>query len=211
MEPTSDLNQDEAAANERAAIVIQRGLPPEQALQAAREYYEAFRTKCAWFGPAERIIRVLCASFVLDNAVVALQHGSIVGMAGFKLHGKPLLQLRFTTCIRELGLIRGALAYVLYRIFDRQPARDELLMDGLYVGAQCRGQGVGTKLLDAICDVAREQGLMKVRLQVVDTNADAQRLYERLGFRVDEQHDYPWARRLLGFGKVITLMKRLQV
>lgn len=45
-----------------------------------------------------------------------------------------------------------------------------------------RGRGVGTRLLDALVDGAREAGLAKLSLSVESDNR-ARRLYERRGFR----------------------------
>jgi GNAT superfamily N-acetyltransferase len=60
----------------------------------------------------------------------------------------------------------------------------------LFVEHQARGAGVGGALLDAACADAARRGLHPV-LDVVETNRDAMRLYERRGWwRV---HSEPWA------------------
>lgn len=46
-----------------------------------------------------------------------------------------------------------------------------------------RGQGLGTVLLRRCLDGFREAGVSRVTLEVTSRNQDAQRLYERLGFR----------------------------
>ena len=49
--------------------------------------------------------------------------------------------------------------------------------------------GPGPPLLARLCSPVRAQGLRAVELYVVDSNPDARRLYERLGFVVlKEQH-----------------------
>jgi len=45
-----------------------------------------------------------------------------------------------------------------------------------------RGEGLGTRLLDAAHAIAREQGCRTLSIIVSDANADARRLYERTGF-----------------------------
>ena len=45
-----------------------------------------------------------------------------------------------------------------------------------------RGRGIGTRLLDAVSERARQSGCCKVTLEVRSSNANARRLYERLGF-----------------------------
>ena len=51
-----------------------------------------------------------------------------------------------------------------------------------YVRPEARGRGVGRALLRALIDPARETGLDHVSLEVLLRNAEARRLYERLGF-----------------------------
>jgi ribosomal protein S18 acetylase RimI-like enzyme len=52
----------------------------------------------------------------------------------------------------------------------------------IYVRPEARNQGVGRALLAELIEPAREAGLMHVSLEVLVRNADARRLYERLGF-----------------------------
>ena len=60
----------------------------------------------------------------------------------------------------------------------------------LFVGEASRGAGVGSALLGQACAAAAQCGLRPV-LDVVETNRDAIRLYERHGWR--RVHSEPWA------------------
>jgi RimJ/RimL family protein N-acetyltransferase len=53
---------------------------------------------------------------------------------------------------------------------------------GMLVDAAWRGRGVGSGLMDAAIDWAREQGLHKLCLEVFPTNTAAIALYRRYGF-----------------------------
>ena len=53
---------------------------------------------------------------------------------------------------------------------------------GIGVHESARGRGIGTALMRAAEDWAREQGLEVLELDVAEPNADARRLYERLGY-----------------------------
>ncbi len=61
-------------------------------------------------------------------------------------------------------------------------ARPLVNIHDLAVTAECRGQGVGRRLIEAVEAKARELGCGKVTLEVLETNVAAQRLYRRLGF-----------------------------
>jgi len=60
----------------------------------------------------------------------------------------------------------------------------------LFVAHDARGAGTGAALLEAACIDAERRGLRAV-LDVVETNRDAIRLYERHGWR--RVHSEPWS------------------
>ena len=71
--------------------------------------------------------------------------------------------------------------------FSTFAARPLLNIHDLAVHGDCRGQGVGSLLLAAIDDRARELGCCRVTLEVVEDNPGAKRLYERTGFRMTQE------------------------
>ena len=82
-------------------------------------------------------------------------------------------------------------------------------MDGIAVAPDMRGQGIGARLLDLITDYAADQQFETIRLDVVDTNPQARKLYERKGFVATKTEQFEWLRWLLGFGAVTTMVKSL--
>lgn len=69
---------------------------------------------------------------------------------------------------------------------DRKSDRAWLL-DLLYVRPAARGRGVGTELLRAAAEHARAEGAETLALEVLESNAGARRMYDRLGFRTVER------------------------
>jgi ribosomal protein S18 acetylase RimI-like enzyme len=82
-------------------------------------------------------------------------------------------------------------------------------MDGIVVHPAARGQGVGTLLLHALFDIAQQQQMRTVRLDVVDTNPAARRLYERLGFVAVKSRRYPLLRTIFGFSASTTMIAQV--
>ena len=92
---------------------------------------------------------------------------------------------------------------------NHSPIADEACIDGLAVLPAYRGQGVGTRLITALEAWATGQGLSMVRLEVVDTNPRAEKLYRRIGFEaVCEQTVWPVG-TLFGFRSSTVMIKSL--
>lgn len=83
------------------------------------------------------------------------------------------------------------------------------MMDGITVHREMRGLGIGTRLLDEIKRYARENGYSSVRLDVIDTNPGARRLYEREGFVATKTEHFGYLRRILGFGAATTMVYKI--
>ncbi len=66
--------------------------------------------------------------------------------------------------------------------FSTFHAKPLLNLHDFAVLPECRGQGVGGVLLQAVEDAAVERGCCKVTLEVLDTNPRAMDLYLRCGF-----------------------------
>lgn len=58
-------------------------------------------------------------------------------------------------------------------------------IQGLLVGEAARGRGIARALLDAACDWAREQGVLRLTLRVLAHNGPARGLYAAAGFEVE--------------------------
>jgi len=69
---------------------------------------------------------------------------------------------------------------------DRKSAKTWFL-DLLYVRPEARGSGLGTQLLRAVAERVQSEGGELLALEVLESNGDARRLYDRLGFRTVER------------------------
>jgi|ERR1700730_2295459 ribosomal protein S18 acetylase RimI-like enzyme len=65
-----------------------------------------------------------------------------------------------------------------------EPETSEFYLDTLSVSPRCQRKGYGSKLIEAGCNRGRRLGHNRIAL-LVEIDAAAKRLYERLGFRAD--------------------------
>lgn len=124
-------------------------------------------------------------------AMVALLNSYAQGPAG---QGRPLsseVQQRLA-----VDLVRHPTAVVLLACAGEQPvgiavgflgystfaARPLFNLHDLAVLPDHRGRGIGSRLLAAVEEFAREQGCCKITLEVLDRNATARRVYAAAGF-----------------------------
>ena len=84
-------------------------------------------------------------------------------------------------------------------------------MDGIFVSETARGQGVGTKLLNATKEKAISLGCSTVRLDVIDTNPRARSLYERQGFVAGNTNNIGFFSHIFGFQKSTTMVFQLKI
>ncbi|GGE70640.1 GNAT family N-acetyltransferase [Priestia taiwanensis] len=69
---------------------------------------------------------------------------------------------------------------------DKEAEEDAYYIDTLSVNAEFRGQGIGTDLMKAAEDYAKEQGYDKISLNVEYDNERAHNLYTKVGFKEEK-------------------------
>ena len=91
---------------------------------------------------------------------------------------------------KENETIVGALALPMYQEGDyhavawsRQAADDEVaVIHVLAVSPDRQGSGIGSGIVREAISLARQKGMKSIRLDIVDSNTPARRVYEGLGF-----------------------------
>lgn len=85
--------------------------------------------------------------------------------------------------IYMLGIVDGEIVAATSFTGGRRPRLRHAGEFGLSVREECRGLGIGTRMLDALIDWARGTGIVtKINLKVRTDNHRAIALYERAGF-----------------------------
>lgn len=192
-------------------ISVQQGFPDELRSSAAELYDAAFGAKLsiALPNPASRMA-ILKEGFNPEFSFVAISGGEMVGIAGFKTaQGSLTGGISFRVLKEEIGYWGVIRAVPVLALFERQQVAGQLLMDGIGVSPKMRGSGIGTKLLHSLIGYAKREGYRSVRLDVIDTNPAARRLYERVGFVPVKSEQFTYLKWLLGFGAATQMEYRV--
>lgn len=191
----------------KITVDLIHGIPESMRATAARLYEDAFGSKFAVAIPAgENRTALLEDSLNLAYAFGAVADNELVGLAGYKTADGSLTdRMDYQLLTKHAGLWRGTWAALVFGFYERSLQPDQLLMDGIVVGSALRGQGVGTCLLDKLARFAKAEGFRSVRLDVIDTNPHARRMYERNGFRATRTEKFGYLRWFFGFGASTTL------
>lgn len=169
-------------------IVLHSGLPDGTRAAAAALYWEAFGPKLVRvLGPDSLGLRFVERVIDADHVLSASCNGQLIGVIGFRsprggfVDGTP----------QDLRAVYGRVGAFWRGLCFAWLARDvepfALVIDGICVHPDWRGRGIGTALIEALCDQTRKQGYPSIRLDVVDKNIRARALYERRGFCVSRE------------------------
>jgi ribosomal protein S18 acetylase RimI-like enzyme len=181
-------------------VNIQQGFSEELRASAAGLYDAAFGAKLsiAIPDPVSRVT-VLAKGFNPAFSFAAISGDEMVGIAGFKTAQGSLTDGILRVLKEEIGFLGVIRAVLVLALFERKPVAGQLLMDGIGILPRVRGSGIGTKLLHHLIEYAKNEGYQSVRLDVINTNHAARRLYERIGFVPVKTQRFAYLKWLLGF------------
>ena len=182
-------------------VDLVKGFPADQRDTAAELFWQAFGAKLGKVMRPEAKAHTFLTNVIDPNFVISAvrSDGVLVGIAGFKTEAGSFVGGELGDLQSVYGWWGGLWRGVLLSLLERDLVEGVLLMDGIVVSDAARGQGIGTRLLDAIKDEAKAQGCTSVRLDVIDSNPRARALYERVGFKPGRQSELGVLRHLFGF------------
>jgi len=197
-------------------ISIQRAIPETQIQQAVELYDQAFGAKLSVAIPdAIKRKNLFSESFSLEYAFAANTSSQalpnqLIGLAGFSTtKGSLTGNISYRKLLSQLGIIKATRAAVVLMFYERKAREGELLMDGVVVDKNYRGLGVGSLLFEHLIKYARENNYFTIRLDVIDTNPGAKRLYKHIGFKEEKTERFEFLRGTLGFGASTTMIYQL--
>jgi len=183
-------------------IIYQVGFSDRLKSDAVTLYDEAFGKKISIAIKSLKKRQLLLSDCLMPKySIVALWKDEIVGIAGFNIPDGSLTGgITYEKLVSHLGFIKGSWAALIFSFFDRKSSSTKLVMDGLSIRQDAQGRGIGSRLLDEIKNYAIINKFKSVRLDVIDINPKAKKLYERKNFKSVEIEYFPYLRWFLGFG-----------
>ena len=167
-------------------VVIHDGLRPEHTEDALRISYEAFSRKFSiGFRNQDDYVRLLRDQVDHRSCITATVGGRLAGILTIQTDSQDFYGLSVTKTFARFNPIRAARILLNLAIFalEARPKDNEFVVDTLVVDPECRGMGIGTKLLAHAEKAAAAMGKNRMTLNVIDENQGALRLYERLGYK----------------------------
>ncbi|SIO21785.1 GNAT family N-acetyltransferase [Vannielia litorea] len=190
---------------------VRAGFDPAHREAVARLFWAAFRGKLGRILWPERKALAFIAAIVQPRfALSAVEDGRLLGVAGFKLPEGGFMAGNLADMARHYGWLGAAWRGPLLDLFERDLVAGQLLMDGIFVAEGARGRGVGTALIGAIMAEAAARGCGEVRLDVVEGNERARRLYERCGFVARGEVRAGLLAPVLGFRRAVTMVAAVE-
>ncbi|TWT77380.1 Mycothiol acetyltransferase [Posidoniimonas polymericola] len=146
-----------------------------------------------------------------SQSLVAVRGGRVCGVLFMNQGRDRCFRFDWRLGVSEFGLlgtIGRRINYWLVHEKKRRPT--ELNIQAITVRAELRNQGLGTLLVNEAQRYAGRHAFRELTLEVVDTNPQAKRLYERLGFTTKKtESTWPFTARA-GFNAVDTMAKPVE-
>lgn len=173
----------------RSGIKIVKGIDRKDAEAAALIYYEAFKRKIlSGSMTADQALRLLERSINTENCFAAYCDDILVAFSGFYKDKKPFMKMQLFDCVDILGMSEGFFYFIFSALLNRAPGKGELQMDGIAVRSDFRGKGLGGMLLKTLIEYGKYLNFDRIKLDVIDGNDGAHRLYLKTGFKDVKSH-----------------------
>ena len=159
----------------------------------------------------EQGLRILKKSANFNQGLYAISQSKIVGGVGMNFRKKRFYKFKWKVLRKEFRFW-GALWRIIIQTFSLEKLKD----DELYIGAiavfdSFRGKGIGTQLLNAVEEYAKNYGFKYIILDVINTNHRAHDLYKRLGYKCIKKRKFGLFTKRAGFTSAFKMKKNLNL
>lgn len=208
----SKLSTEEYVKLENKIKII-RNLNETQKDEAINIVYQAFEKKFNELElrpkSKEQAIRIIKSSVNFEYGFYAIQDDKVLGGAGLVYNKNIFSRFPFKLLLKEFGFFGACWRFLFNRIAGHKTKPNEIYIRALAVDPIHRGKKIGTMILNAVFDFAKQNSYDIISLDVVNTNEGAHRLYKRLGFVDIKIRNFGSITRRAGFTSSIYMEKYL--
>jgi len=193
-------------------VELVQGIAADTQAEAMEVFWESFRGKMhRVLGDDERARQFWAAALTDVGTTLALdsETGRPLGLMSASDREHPATSNEWPAAKDAYGALQAFGRLMLLAQMNHKPKPGELYIEFLAVHSSARGRGVGGLMLQRADEIARERGLDRVTLEVIDTNPRARALYERSGFWVEATKSMGPTRRLFGFDRYHAMVRPL--
>ena len=131
----------------------------------------------------------------------------IYGVPNFKRELMLENTLYFNVYVEEVS--SGVLRVIQSRKCPDFPEHSAMKLQRIFLHPDTHGKGVGKKLMEWVVDQAKQEGKDLLWLECMDTQQQALRFYEKMGFRKGGTFDYPSDKMKKEFRGMIRMWKEV--
>jgi GNAT superfamily N-acetyltransferase len=144
-------------------LEVQLGLPEAYIPVAAQICYESFQRQLEPLIRSQaQGIAILQKAIAPQQALIVFYQQQAIALAGLQYDRQPFLRFELSNFLSELGWLKGMLVFLLFRLSSHRARTDEVWLDVLAVTSAYRRRGLGTLLLQAVDDFARQNRFQRV-------------------------------------------------
>ena len=137
------------------------------------------------------------------------KNNKVLGFLGFDHYKGDFIKIYLSYLLEDLKFFRAFFVWLVFKIITPKVKKDEIRIDWIAVDELFRGKGIGTKLLNIFLKYAKENGFKVARLEVLNTNNKAIKLYEKIGFIIKRIKKYYFISKVLGYSEEIYMYLQL--
>ncbi len=155
--------------------------------QAVEIYAAAFYDALQFLSTdLDTIADLLEQLFVPQNHYVALLGGNVVSVVAYSTFNSRSIAIKRNKVVKHLGPVKGLYSYFrLYRALGKKLNLhiEQLYIDSVVTDSAYRGMGIALELQKHVID---NLPFKEIHLEVAQMNFKAIRIYEKMGFKIDQ-------------------------
>ncbi len=164
-------------------------LPKEMRSKAVEIFSQAFQNKYGIIFKTNNEFKKFISLLILQKRMIyAYKDETLYGMLIYSTE-EAKTHTTAKNMVKTFGLIRGLSRYVKLAPFHEKIHKGEIHIDFICVSEEARGRGIGTLLVNEAIELAQREKYKEITLAVIDTNEQAKKLYETLGFSTIKEVD----------------------